>query len=362
MKNKIDLKKTEDNSYDIIIGSRILNRIPEILKKENPADNYIIITDSNIKEIYGKDLLNNIKNNNLQTTLISFEAGEQSKNINTVKEILSEMLKNNFDRDSLILALGGGVVGDIAGFVASVYKRGIRYIQIPTSLIAQVDSSIGGKTGINTRYGKNLLGTFYQPEKVIIDTSTLKTLPKQEFINGLSEVIKHALIKDKDFFNFLEKNINTILSLNNGALEHIIKRSCEIKKEIIEKDEKEKHCRKMLNLGHTIGHSLESASSYKLPHGSAVSIGLLAEAKISGELGLLKQAEIKQIKSLLETCRLPTTIPEFINLKLIIKNTSYDKKAVKGEPYYVLLEKIGKAKIGVKVPDKIISKVMEELK
>jgi 3-dehydroquinate synthase len=221
---------------------------------------------------------------------------------------------------------------------------------------------MGGKVAVNHPLGKNLIGAFYQPKLVFIDINTLKSLSKKDLINGLSEMVKYGLILNKDFFIFLEKNIKKIINLNEKILISAIKRSCEIKKKVIEKDEKEKNFRKILNFGHTIGHSLELVSKYKLSHGEAVSIGIVAEAQISKELNLLKNKDVDRVKRLLEKANLPVKLPKNIDSKKLIYAAKFDKKSIKKIPHYVLLERIGKAKLNVKVPNKIISKVLDGLK
>ena len=361
MRLKINIKK-KAMYYNVLIGKGLLNRIPKILKKKPLGNNYVIITDSNVKKLYGDKLLKDLKKEKIEAILISFKAGEKSKNKTIKEKIENKIIESCLSRGTAIIALGGGVVGDLAGFIAATFYRGINFIQVPTTLLAQTDSSIGGKAAIDHPLGKNLIGAFYHPKLVVTDIDILKSLPKKELINGLAEIIKHSLILNKDFFIFLEKNIKKIISLDEKILISTIKKSCEIKKRVVEKDEKEKNFRKILNFGHTIGHSLELVSKYRLSHGQAVSIGIAAEAQISKELGLLKKKDVHRIKSLLEKASLPVKIPKNITAKKIIDAAKFDKKAIKKIPHYVLLERVGKAKLNVKVPNKIISKVICNLK
>ena len=357
MELSIDVERTE-SPYKIVIGRGLLNQIPKILKNKPLGSSYVIITDSNVEKLYGNKLLEGLHNEKIEAELFSFKAGEKSKTRKVKEEIENNIIARGFGRDTAVIALGGGVVGDIAGFIAATLYRGVNLIQIPTTLLAQVDSSIGGKAAVNHDLGKNLIGTFYNPKIVFSDVSTLKSLPKSEFVNGLAEVIKHALILDKDFFVFLEENIGRIINLDEDILISTIKRSCEVKKTVVEKDEKEENFRRILNFGHTIGHSLELASNYKLSHGEAVSIGMVVESEISKELGLLKEEYVSRIKGLLKKANLPIKLPEDIKLKKIIYGTMLDKKTVKKVPYYTLLEGIGKAKINVKVPGEVLGRVL----
>jgi 3-dehydroquinate synthase len=356
----LNLKKETDNSYDILIDTNLLSKIPSDLKKNKIGDKYLIITDSNIKDLFGKDLLKSMKKEGLDTAIISFKSGEQSKNLHVFEELIEKAHNLKLDRRSVILALGGGVVGDIAGFVAATYMRGISYIQIPTSLLAMVDSSIGGKVAVDLPKGKNTVGNFHQPKKVYIDVSLLKNLPKKELITGLSEIIKHALIRDKELFNFIDKNLNNIMDKDEQTLKKLIKRNCEIKGEIVEKDEKEAGLRKIVNYGHTIGHAIETLTNYKkYSHGEAIAIGMVVEGKIANKLGLLSKQELIKQNKLIEKAGLPTKLPN-INTDQLITELKKDKKVVGGKIEFVLLERIGKANYGASAPNKIIQGAIGE--
>jgi 3-dehydroquinate synthase len=366
-KIKIRLKKKIDYSYDIAIGQNILTDVTEFISILKP-NKIAIITDSNVKRLYGGKILSQLKDKSIPALMLSFQAGEENKNRQTKEKIENLLLARGFKRNSLIIAFGGGVVGDLAGYVASTYMRGIPYIQLPTTLLAMVDSSIGGKTGIDTQYGKNTIGTFYQPNAVFIDTEFLKTLPKKELLNGFAEMIKHGVIKDKKYFDFLDNNLNSILNPDEKQDEKIvyaIKRSCQVKKKVVQKDEKEEFLRKTLNFGHTIGHAVEKASDYKIKHGQAIAFGMLAESKIAKDLGVMDNENFEKIASLIKKAGFSGTLTELkLSQKIgeIIENTKYDKKNAEDKVRYVLPVKIGKTRIDVEVSDETVEKVLGEMK
>lgn len=358
---RVDLKEEEVNSYDILIGVGLFDKIADELKTKPIANAYAVITDSSVGKLYGKKLLKSLRSKNLHAHLIDFPAGEKSKTRKTKENIEDEMLRLSLKRDTCIIALGGGVTGDVAGFVAATYMRGIPYIQVPTTLLAMVDSSIGGKVGVDTAQAKNVIGAFYQPKKIIIDLNFLKTLPKNELVNGLSEIIKHALIKDKDFFHFLEKNIDKILKYDLEILKQIIKRSCEIKTSIVMQDEKEKGVRKILNYGHTIGHAIESALNYKISHGQAIAIGMSYAAKLSAKLGFLHEGSVIRQNNLLEYIGLPHKLSHHkLKSRKILEHIEYDKKIVNGRINCVMLNSIGDAFVSDKVNTEDIKGILEE--
>ncbi|MGH7802692.1 MAG: 3-dehydroquinate synthase [Thermodesulfobacteriota bacterium] len=362
-KVSVNLKKTEDRSYEILIGEDILKKIPLDLKNKKNLYHYLIISDSNVASLYGDVLLKQCTNSGLNSHLISFPAGEIHKNRDTKSRIEDEMSKLKIGRDSCVIALGGGVVGDIAGFVAATYNRGIPYIQGPTTLVASVDSSIGGKTGVDTPYGKNLIGTFYQPWRVYIDVNTLRTLHEKEIREGLAEVIKYGVIKDEKLFEYLERNIDHIFSFNADALIHIIKRGCEIKRQVVELDEKESNLRKILNFGHTIGHAIENISDYKISHGEAISMGMVTEVKIALELGFWKVDEYERLVSLFKKTGLPTKLPDSLDLSRMIDTMKLDKKARQGKIEMVLPRKIGEmvevdGSYGIKIEEGLIRRIL----
>ncbi len=349
---------TGKSHYDINIGRNISQKaFEEILENYNDFK-IAIITDSNVERVYS-DFLQKLEKNDRVFTL-SFKAGEESKNRKT-KEILEDNLfELGFGRDTLIIALGGGVTGDLAGFIAATYMRGVPFIQIPTTLLSQVDSSIGGKVGIDHPTGKNLLGAFYPPSKVYIDIDFLKTLPNEEIINGIAEIIKAAIIQDGQLFNYLESKIERVINLEKGYIEKAIISSLKVKARVVEKDEKEAGLRKILNFGHTIGHSIEILSNFDIPHGRAVGIGMAVETLISEKIGILKLEEKERILALLKKSKL---LDKSFKLSAdeIIRKTALDKKSRKGVVEYSLIEGIGEAVYGINVEDKIVKKSLSEI-
>lgn len=337
----VNLKKELDYSYEIIIGRDLFPRIAHDLHNYPPGANIAIITDSHVAPLYGNYLKQVLDHQALNSHLIIFEAGEKSKNRTIKAQLEDQMLELGLGRDTLILALGGGVVGDLAGYVAATYNRGIPYIQIPTTVIAQVDSSIGGKTGIDLPQGKNLLGAFYQPKAVFIDIETLKTLPDRELRAGLAEVGKYAVIKDEVLFSFLEKYTQEILRLEYEPWIYLLRRCCEIKARVVEADEREENLRKILNYGHTLGHAIEAWSGYNLRHGEAVALGMVAEGFIAYSLGYLNARALGRIQQLLTRFGLPTALEPTSRIDDIIKLTHWDKKARGGKVQYVLPSRIG---------------------
>lgn len=338
--------KLGERSYDICIGSNILGEIGARLKSFKTSPKIAIISNPAVFNLYGKKVLTSMKKAGFDVKTVIIPDGEKYKDINTVQKIYGELLKHRLDRKSALIALGGGVIGDITGFVASTYMRGIDYIQIPTTLLAQVDSSVGGKTGVNHKLGKNMVGTFYQPKLVWIDIDTLKTLPKRELVAGLSEVIKYGVIRDKKLFDFLEDNMRKISYLDKNALHHIIKHSCEIKAEVVSKDEREAGLRAILNYGHTIGHAIETVTGYKkFLHGEGVAIGMHLEAKIAEIMGFLKIHDVLRIKALINSYGLPSEMPKNLNINYLMSSMKLDKKAVAGELKFILPERIGRVRI-----------------
>jgi 3-dehydroquinate synthase len=362
----VRLKRTEDKSYEILIWRNILKNIPTELKKIGLAHSYAIISDSNVANIYGKNLFDQFIKSGLKTHLIYFPAGEINKNRGTKVILENKMLKLGVARDSAIIALGGGVVGDVAGFVAATYNRGIPYIQVPTTLVACVDSSIGGKTGIDTPYGKNLIGAFHQPYSVYIDVETLATLEKKEIREGLAEVIKYGVIVDETLFQLIENQIDQIFTYNPELLISIIKRCCEIKGSIVERDERESNLRKILNFGHTVGHAIEKIYNYKMTHGEAISIGMIIEGKIALNLGVLDRGDFERLVILLRKAGLPTRLPKRPDLKMMIDTMKLDKKARDGNIEMVLPRKIGEmsdsdGKFGIKIEEDLIYNSLDQI-
>ncbi len=328
----------------INLGKRTYNIeicIGDLLKTDFSrfGNKYIVITDSNVRSLYGEDFNKALKEQGLETELLDFPAGERSKTPETATDLGRELARRGIDRNSTLLALGGGVVGDITGYVASFYMRGINYIQIPTTLLAQVDSSIGGKTAVDIPEGKNLFGSFHQPKAVIIDVGTLKPLPEQEIRNGLAEIIKYGMIRDAELFRSLEENCS---SRDVNFFNKTVKRACEIKGEIIEQDEKESELRKILNYGHTIGHAIENAEEYRIPHGEAVGLGMVYEGLVSLKLGLLDRASLDRQNELIKKAGLPIRYEG--NIDKLIEIMKKDKKSKDGKLYFILPTSIGSVK------------------
>lgn len=335
-----------DRSYNIVIDNNFLKEIGKTLVRFEFSNKLALISNPTVYNLYGDVVSRSLKDSGFDLTEIIIPDGEEYKSFSWAQNIYGEMLKARLDRRSAMIALGGGVIGDIAGFAASTYMRGIDYIQVPTTLLAQVDSSVGGKTGVNHPLGKNMIGTFWQPSIVWIDIDTLKTLPRRELLSGLSEVIKYGVIRDEGLFDFLEANQNLILDLDENALTYIIKRSCEIKSEVVSKDERESGLRAILNYGHTIGHAIETVTEYKgYLHGEAVAIGMYVEARLSQMLGFIDGKQVNRIKALIDSYNLPSEMPEGIDLNSLLSTMQIDKKTVSGELSFILPEKIGTVKI-----------------
>ena len=334
----VDLK---DRSYPIIIEKGLINRVSEEIRKVYKGKKIFIITDDNVNKYYGEKISEKLKDSNFEVKLLSLKPGEETKNFNTLPIVYNELLDFNLTRSDLIIALGGGVIGDLAGFVASTYLRGVDFVQIPTSLLAQVDSSVGGKVAVDLDRGKNLVGSFYHPKCVLIDPEVLNTLEDRFFIDGMAEVIKYGCIKDKEFFDYLEKMENNKQLINN--MEVVIRKCCDIKRQVVENDEKDKGERMLLNFGHTLGHGVEKYYNYeKYSHGEAVAIGMYNISKKSEQAGLTENGTSDKIKNLLEKYSLPYEMPD-VNKEDIKKVISVDKKVEGDYINIVVLEKIGKS-------------------
>ncbi|CAK8712473.1 3-dehydroquinate synthase [Candidatus Electrothrix laxa] len=335
----------DDRSYPIRISSGLLAEIGADLRQRNIGTKYGIIADDTVAELYGKQCMQSLASAGLQVELITFSHGEENKHMGTVAALASELAQRGFDRGDALIALGGGVTGDITGFLAAIYMRGIPFVQVPTTLLSQVDSSVGGKTGVDLPEGKNLAGVFYQPKAVYIDTDVLRTLPRDELQGGLAEVIKYGVIHDADFFAFLEKHRDAVFSLQQDVLTRLIARCCEIKAWVVEQDEREGGLRRILNFGHTIGHAVEAASNFQLIHGKAVAIGMYAAAKLAVRTGCFPEQDACAVRNLIELYELPVFIPAELDRQRIKKYLLNDKKTVAGRVFYVLPEAIGKVMI-----------------
>jgi 3-dehydroquinate synthase len=325
-------------SYPILIGDGLLTQ-PEVLDRYVPGRDVLVVSNTTVAPLYLPSVAASLSGRRIVEAILP--DGESHKTLPNVSRLLDVLVTNRFSRDCTVLALGGGVVGDMAGFAAACYQRGVNFVQAPTTLLSQVDSSVGGKTGVNHPGGKNLIGAFHQPSAVIADTRTLKTLPPRELRAGLAEVIKYGLICDAAFFAWLETHMDELLAGEPGALAHVIRRSCEIKADIVGRDEREQGDRALLNLGHTFGHAVESATGYKQwLHGEAIGAGLLMAAAMSRESGLVSAQDVDRLKRLLERTGLPTRI-EGVTPASALDHMRIDKKVKAGRIRLVLLRSIG---------------------
>lgn len=349
-----------ERSYEIVIGEGILAGLGERLKSFG-FTKIAVVSNPTVFPLYGDQVMHSLKDAGFDAFSVLIPDGEEYKDYATSSTILAEFLKRGLDRNSCVVALGGGVIGDISGFTASIYMRGIHFVQVPTTLLAQVDSSVGGKTGVNHPLGKNMIGTFYQPRLVWIDVATLRTLLQRDLISGIGEVIKYGIIWDPVLFDFMEKEKDDIIGLDVGAISYIIKRSCEIKAEVVSSDERETGLRAILNFGHTIGHAVETETQYtRYRHGEAVGLGMCAEVGLAELLGLLPPEQSHRIKALVSAYGLPCSLPDNLSTANLIAHMKRDKKVVAGEMTFILPERVGKVIIrkGIAVAD--IEKVLAQ--
>ncbi len=347
-----------DRSYPIFIESGCLSKIGDDLSKRKVGKRYGVIADDKVAGLYGSQLMEVLDAAGLEAELITFPEGEKNKVLSTVGDIAGQLASRGFDRQDALIGLGGGVTGDLAGFLASSYMRGIPFVQIPTTLLAQVDSSVGGKTGVDIPEGKNLVGAFYQPQAVYIDTTVLKTLDEKELLGGLAEVIKYGVIRDRKFFDFLGKNREGILALEPELIQKTITICCQIKADVVSEDELEGGVRKILNYGHTIGHAVEGASDYTLIHGLAVSIGMVAAAKLAYMNNLIEEKEVQEIVDILSAYKMPIHVPVALDRARIKKYLLTDKKTVGGIVFFVLPTTIGDTCITDAVTEEQVDQVL----
>ena len=334
-----------ERSYDIVLQPGLLATVGDRIRGFAASPKIGIVTDRHVASHYLQGTLRSLRKAGYDPTPIILSPGEPTKTLGTISKILDVLAKHKFERQSLLLALGGGVVGDITGFAAAIYQRGIPFVQVPTTLVAQVDSSVGGKTGVDHRLGKNLIGAFYQPRAVLIDPLTLRTLPRREWVAGLAEVIKYGIIADEEFFSFLEHEISALLKLKEAPVTHVIKRSCEIKAQVVAADERESDRRRILNYGHTIGHALESLGGYRgLIHGEAVGVGLVQEADLARHMGLCGDEVVERIRSLVQRAGLSEQVRE-TSFKSIWSAMQHDKKVIGGQVIGVWPVRIGEVVI-----------------
>ena len=334
-------------SYPILIGSGLLDR-PAVVGQVVTARDVLVVTNRTVGPLYLDALLRGLEGK--RSGSVALEDGEQFKTLDTLSRVLDAMVAQRLNRDACIVALGGGVVGDVTGFAAACYQRGIDFVQVPTTLLAQVDSSVGGKTGVNHPGGKNLIGAFHQPRAVISDLATLATLPARELRAGLAEVVKYGLIDDADFLAWIESNVEPLLALDLDALTHAVRRSCKIKARIVASDEREQGQRALLNLGHTFGHAIENAMGYgQWLHGEAVGVGMLLAADLSSRLGWIATADVERVRTLLERIGLPTGAPA-IGAHRALELMGMDKKVLAGRIRLVLLRRLGEGVVSGDFP------------
>ncbi len=330
-----------ERSYPIYIGKSVLSE-QKLFEQHITSSQVLIITNENVAPLYLQFVEDKLSNVDYETIILP--DGETTKSLDSLNQIITRLMEKKYNRTCMLIALGGGVIGDLTGFAAACYQRGVKFIQIPTTLLAQVDSSVGGKTAVNHPLGKNMIGAFYQPSAVIADTKVLSTLPEREFSAGLAEVIKYGIIRDKEFYDWLEDNIESIMQRDDEALEYTIERSCINKAEVVAEDERESGIRATLNLGHTFGHAIETALDYKgWLHGEAVACGMLMAADLSMRLGLIEQDKVDRIHALLTRANLPTQVHKDVKLNQMLENMKVDKKSRDGVLYLILLNDIGNA-------------------
>jgi 3-dehydroquinate synthase len=347
------------SEYEVRIGPGLLRDLPVLVRKATGVSRFALIADTNVAEIYAAEVLEVLQTAGLATEVFVFPAGEMHKSRETWMELSDRLLTARFGRDSAVLAFGGGVAGDLAGFVAATYMRGLPLVQIPTSLLAMIDSSVGGKTGVDTPAGKNLIGAFHQPRLVVADTDTLASLPTAELRSGLAEAVKHGAIADADYFRWIAASTDPLLAVDASAMSRLIRRSVEIKAGVVGADEREQGQRKMLNFGHTIGHAVEALSRFELLHGEAIAIGMVIEAAIGQALGVTRPGSAAALASVLGAIGLPTALPARFDPAEVVELSRLDKKARAGRVEYALIEELGVASpgtgsFGTPVPDEAV--------
>ncbi len=332
-----------DQGYGVHIGSGSRHDLPELISGVKPARHWAVIADHTVAGLYGEEMLAALASGGVQSTLLDFEAGESSKNRQEWGRLTDDLMRLGFGRDCGVIGLGGGVTGDLAGFVAATFMRGIPVIQVPTSLLAMIDASVGGKTGVNTVAGKNLVGAFHAPALVVVDPEFTGTLSRETRAEGLAEAIKHGMIQDADYLGALVADAALLLAGDTVATERAVRRSVEIKAEVVSADEREAGKRKILNFGHTLGHGIEAASDYALPHGHAVAIGMVAEARMGERLGVTAMGTTERLCAVLSDFELPAQAPTGLDRARVVATMRADKKGVRGAPHWVPLAQVGQA-------------------
>jgi len=334
---KIEIK-IPDKEYNVILGLKSFQQLPKLLKKEKLNKNILLVIDKNVNKYYSNLIEDTFISINHKKIIIT--SSEKKKNFETLNKIHSSLIKNNFGRDTVIIAIGGGIVGDITGFAAATFMRGIKYVQVPTTLLASVDSSVGGKTGINFNHTKNIIGSFHQPELVVIDTEFFKTLPEEELLCGIGEIIKYCFLTDEQFFNYVKKNIQNLLSLNDASIHHVITKSIKFKGNVVAADEKESGIRKILNLGHTFAHAFEVEQNHKLKHGQAVIVGITCSLYLSKQLNIISENDFRKYLDFLLLFADKIKLQK-VNISTIYNIMKKDKKNRSNEIRFVLVNTIG---------------------
>jgi len=348
-------------SYRIVVASGALQSVGERLRELRLGSRAALVSDGAIMRLYGKTVVASLESAGFTVTTIDVPEGEAAKTLAVAEHCWDRLLTAGLDRTSTVLALGGGAVGDVAGFAAATYMRGINFIQLPTTVLAQVDASIGGKTAIDHPLGKNMIGAFHQPRLVVVDPAVARTLPEREFRSGLAEIVKHGIVLDADYFAELERDLAPLAARDLGVLERIIGGSCRLKASVVERDEREAELRHVLNYGHTIGHALEAATGYtRYAHGEAVSLGIVAEARLARRLGIADDETTTRQERMLETLGLPVRAPS-IDVEPIVSAMGRDKKAKDGRVPFVLAPRIGAFRIVYDVPTSDIRAVIASL-
>ncbi|MDO6544961.1 3-dehydroquinate synthase [Photobacterium sanguinicancri] len=348
-----------DRSYPISIGAELFNNPALFSSAIKSGQRVVVVSNETVAPLYADQVIATLASLECDVALLSLPDGEQYKTLETFNQIMSFLLEGNYGRDVVIVALGGGVIGDVVGFAAASYQRGVDFVQVPTTLLSQVDSSVGGKTAVNHPLGKNMIGAFYQPKAVVIDNYCLQTLSAREFAAGMAEVIKYGIIADYDFFVWLEDNIEKLQALDNKALCYAIARCCQIKADVVAADEKESGVRALLNLGHTFGHAIEAEMGYgNWLHGEAVSTGTVLAAHTAQRQGLMSSDDVARITALLQRAQLPTHIPESMDYDCFIKHMMRDKKVLSGQLRLVLPTAIGSAEVVTDVTESTLRDVI----
>ncbi len=347
-----------DRSYPIFIGQDLLSQ-KQLVTKYVKAKQVMVVTNDVVAPLYLQRVLDLF--DDFQVEHVILPDGEEYKNLTILNVIFDQLLTKHCDRQVTLVALGGGVIGDMTGFAAACYQRGVPFIQIPTTLLAQVDSSVGGKTGVNHPQGKNMIGAFHQPQCVLIDTETLKTLASRQLSAGLAEVVKYGLINDLTFFEWLEQHTQALLNLEPNAIAYAVERACMDKANVVAQDEKEKGMRALLNLGHTFGHAIEAGLGYgQVLHGEAIAIGMVLAAKMSRHLGWIDEQAVERIKAILQTLHLPVVIPQALHVEEMLKLMQVDKKVQAGKIRLILMQGIGQSLIVDDYPAEILKQTLVE--